>query len=63
MQQTVRPELRLVVMSATLTVDEAPAITSPDAVTFTVGTGGNFTIISTGYPTPTLARGPTAVMR
>ena len=37
----------------TLTVDEAPAITSADSTTFTVGSAGTFTVTTTGFPTPT----------
>ena len=37
----------------TLTVDEAPAITSADNTTFTVGTLGTFTVTTTGFPTAT----------
>ena len=33
---------------------EAPAITSADSTTFTMGTAGTFTITATGSPTPTL---------
>jgi hypothetical protein len=33
---------------------QPPAITSPNAVTFTVGTAGTFTITATGIPTPTI---------
>jgi hypothetical protein len=33
---------------------EAPAITSDPSTSFTVGTGGTFTITTTGSPTPTL---------
>src|SRR5205823_14369284 len=33
---------------------EAPAITSADSTTFTMGTAGTFTITTTGSPTPTL---------
>ncbi|HMC71368.1 MAG TPA: putative Ig domain-containing protein, partial [Mycobacteriales bacterium] len=36
----------------TLTVDQAPAITSASGVTFTVGTAGTFTVQTTGFPTP-----------
>jgi len=39
----------------TLTVGQAPAITSAVSTTFTVGTGGSFTVTATGAPTPTLA--------
>jgi hypothetical protein len=38
--------------SFTLTVDQAPAITSASGVTFTVGTAGTFTVQTTGFPTP-----------
>ena len=39
--------------SFTLTVDQAPAITSPNNTTFTVGTLGSFNVTATGYPPPT----------
>jgi hypothetical protein len=38
----------------TLTVDQAPAITSPNSTTFTVGTLGSFTVMTTGFPAPSL---------
>jgi hypothetical protein len=38
--------------SFTLTVDQAPAITSVNTTTFSVGTAGTFTVTSTGYPSP-----------
>src|SRR5207245_3354955 len=39
--------------SFTLTVDEAPAISSTNAVTFLVGTSGSFTVSTNGgFPTP-----------
>ncbi|MGE5097610.1 MAG: putative Ig domain-containing protein, partial [Betaproteobacteria bacterium] len=41
--------------SFTLTVNEAPAITSPNGTTFTVGTAGSFTVSVTGFPAPTLS--------
>ncbi len=41
----------------TLTVDQAPAITSADSTTFTVSTAGSFTVTATGFPIPTLALG------
>ncbi len=41
--------------SFTLTVNQAPAITSANAATFIVGSAGSFTITSTGYPTATLS--------
>ncbi len=37
----------------TLTVDQAPAITSANNTTFTVGTLGSFNVTATGYPAPT----------
>jgi len=37
-----------------VTVDQAPAITSPSSATFTVGQPGSFTVTATGYPAPTL---------
>jgi hypothetical protein len=40
------------VQSFTLTVDQAPAITTADHATFTVGTAGTFTVSATGYPHP-----------
>ena len=39
----------------TLTVDQAPAITSADSTTFTTGTSGTFTVTTTGFPTPALS--------
>ena len=39
----------------TLTVDEAPAITSGDSTTFTEGSAGTFTVTSTGFPTAALS--------
>jgi uncharacterized delta-60 repeat protein len=41
--------------SFTLTVNEAPNITSANRSTFTVGTPGSFTVTSTGYPPPTFS--------
>ncbi len=38
--------------SFTLTVDQAPAITSGAGTTFTTGTAGSFTVTGTGFPTP-----------
>ena len=37
-----------------LTVTQAPAITSANNTTFTVGTAGSFTVTATGFPTPAL---------
>jgi uncharacterized repeat protein (TIGR01451 family) len=39
----------------TLTVNQTPAITSANSVTFTVGTAGTFTVTTTGFPVPTLS--------
>jgi len=39
--------------SFTLTVDQAPAITSANHTTFTVGTFGTFQVIATGFPAST----------
>ncbi len=41
--------------SFTLTVNQAPAITSASSTTFTAGAAGSFTITATGFPTPTLS--------
>jgi hypothetical protein len=45
--------------SFTLTVNQAPAITSANAATFIVGSAGSFTITSTGYPHATLSEAGT----
>ena len=42
--------------SFTLTVNQAPAISSANSTTFTVGTIGSFTVTATGTPTPTLSQ-------
>ncbi|TLY49392.1 MAG: hypothetical protein E6K53_13825, partial [Gammaproteobacteria bacterium] len=48
--------------SFTLQVNEAPAITSANTITFTAGvSGANFTVTTTGTPTPTIARGGVAL--
>ena len=39
----------------TLTVDQAPAITSANNATFTEGTSGSFTVTATGYPSATFS--------
>jgi hypothetical protein len=41
--------------SFTLTVDQAPAITSADSATFTIGQANTFTVTTTGFPTPALS--------
>jgi hypothetical protein len=38
----------------TLTVNQAPAITSVNATTFQVGVAGTFTVTTTGFPTPSI---------
>ena len=45
------------VQNFTLTVNQAPAITSANATTFTVGTAGTFTVNTTGFPAPSIAQG------
>jgi P pilus assembly chaperone PapD len=45
--------------AATLTVQQAPAITSADHATFTVGTAGTFTITTTGTPGATVSESGT----
>ncbi|HMH52910.1 MAG TPA: putative Ig domain-containing protein [Candidatus Acidoferrum sp.] len=40
---------------------QAPAITSADATTFTVGQAGTFTVTTTGFPTPSITRGGAAL--
>ncbi len=42
------------VQTFTLTVDQAPAITSASSTTFTQGVAGSFTVTTTGLPTPAL---------
>jgi hypothetical protein len=39
----------------TLTVDQAPAITSGNKTAFATGTAGSFTLTATGFPAPTLS--------
>jgi large repetitive protein len=39
----------------TLTVDQAPAITSANIATFSVGAAGTFTVTTTGFPAPALS--------
>lgn len=40
----------------TLTINEAPNITSANNVTFTVGSAGSFTVTTSGYPVPGLSQ-------
>ncbi len=42
------------VQTFTLTVDQAPAITSGASATFTTGTAGSFSVAATGFPAPAL---------
>ena len=44
-----------VTQNFTLTVNEAPAISSGDNTTFTVGTLGSFTAMASGFPAPTFS--------
>ena len=39
----------------TVTVQQAPAITSANSATFTAGTPGSFTVTTTGGPTPAIS--------
>ncbi|MFZ0303353.1 MAG: putative Ig domain-containing protein, partial [Terracidiphilus sp.] len=41
--------------SFTLTVNQAPAVTSASSTTFTTGTAGSFTVTASGYPAPTFS--------
>ena len=43
------------VQDFTLSVDQAPAVTSPNATTFMKGVDGSFTAVATGFPTPMFA--------
>ena len=45
----------------TLNVNQAPAVTSAAATTFTVGTLGSFTVTTSGFPLPAIARGGVAL--
>ena len=40
----------------TLTIDQAPAITSSTSTTFTAGSNGSFTFTTTGFPNATLSK-------
>jgi hypothetical protein len=42
--------------SFTLTIAEAPAISSPNAATFDAGTASSFTVTTTGYPAATVSQ-------
>jgi hypothetical protein len=41
----------------TLTVDQAPAITSAGSITFTEGASSSFTVMTSGFPAPALSDG------
>jgi streptogramin lyase len=43
------------IQTFTLTVDQAPAITSAASATFTTGSAGSFTVLATGFPAPALS--------
>jgi hypothetical protein len=45
----------LTTQAFTLTVDQAPAITSAAGATFTLGSAGSFTVTTTGYPMAALS--------
>ncbi len=45
----------------TLTVRQAPSITSVNTTTFVVGTPGTFIVSATGFPAPAIARGGVAL--
>ena len=44
------------IQNFTLTVSQAPAITSPNNVTFTAGSAGSFTVTTGGYPIPAITQ-------
>ena len=45
------------VQDFTLTVDQAPTVSSDDSTSFSVGQQSSFTVTTTGYPTPSLSDG------
>jgi YVTN family beta-propeller protein len=45
--------------NVSLTIDEAPTITSADEVTFGTGVAGSFTVTANGFPAPTFAESGT----
>ena len=45
----------------TLTINEAPSITSANATSFAIGSAGTFNVTTTGFPTPTITRGGVAL--
>ncbi len=52
---TAKNDLSYATQSFTLTVDEAPVISSANNATFTVGASGSFPVTATGYPAPTFS--------
>jgi hypothetical protein len=48
--------------SFTLTVNEAPSITSLNNTNFTVGASGTFTVTASGFPAPTLSLSATSAL-
>ncbi len=52
---TATNEIGSATQAFTLTVNDAPAITSADQTTFHVGVAGSFTMAETGYPPPTFS--------
>jgi hypothetical protein len=53
---TARNEQGTVTQTFTLTLDEAPAITSHSSATFTSGDSGTFTVTTRGFPAPSLTQ-------
>jgi hypothetical protein len=49
---TAKNSAATITQNFTLTVDQAPAITSGASTTFTVSTAGSFTVIASGFPKP-----------
>jgi hypothetical protein len=47
------------VQNFTLTIEQAPAITSANSTTFTVGSAGSFSVTTTGFPVPSVVAGGT----
>jgi hypothetical protein len=48
-----------ITQSFTLTINQAPAVTSASATTFTAGSLGSFTVTASGFPAPTLSEAGT----
>src|SRR5262249_27679803 len=47
--------------AASISVNQAPAITSANSTTFTVGQAGTFTVTTSGSPAPSITRGGAAL--